>query len=377
MQAKYTRLAKALIGAALGVTLLGSGSAGAKDWKSVTIALDGSYAPWNLTLPGGKLGGFEPELVENLCARAQIQCKLVAQDWDGMIPGLQAGKFDVLMDAISITPDREKIIAFSKPYAATPATFAVSDPKVLPKVAANAPPLKLDADSRSNAPAIESMRKALKGKTIGIQSGTVYTGFINANFKDVASVRVYKTAPERDLDLANGRIDATFDDVTYYTANADKFDALAKVALGKQITAENEVTSAEPLIASQRDAVDKLKTGLVQMKEKLAELKSRRDTLVARQKSAQAQIQVQTAIGSINVLDPTSELSRFEDKVRRQEAYAQGQAEIAASSLDSQFAELESSDQQIEVEARLAALKSGQAPQQLGTTQVTPQIAAQ
>ncbi|HEY4803369.1 MAG TPA: transporter substrate-binding domain-containing protein [Paraburkholderia sp.] len=222
MQAKYTRLAKALIGTALGITLLGGGSAGAKEWKSVTIALDGSYAPWNLTLPGGKLGGFEPELVENLCARAQIQCKLVAQDWDGMIPGLQAGKFDVLMDAISITPDREKIIAFSKPYAATPATFAVSDTKILPKGGANTPPLKLDADSRSNAPAIESMRKALKGKTIGIQSGTVYTGFINANFKDVASVRVYKTAPERDLDLANGRIDATFDDVTYYTANADK-----------------------------------------------------------------------------------------------------------------------------------------------------------
>ena len=222
MQAKYTRLAKALIGTALGITLLGGGSAGAKEWKSVTIALDGSYAPWNLTLPGGKLGGFEPELVENLCARAQIQCKLVAQDWDGMIPGLQAGKFDVLMDAISITPDREKIIAFSKPYAATPATFAVSDTKILPKGGANTPPLKLDADSRSNAPAIESMRKALTGKTIGIQSGTVYTGFINANFKDVASVRVYKTAPERDLDLANGRIDATFDDVTYYTANADK-----------------------------------------------------------------------------------------------------------------------------------------------------------
>ena len=160
-------------------------------------------------------------------------------------------------------------------------------------------------------------------------------------------------------------------------ANADKFDALAKVALGKQITAESEVREAQPLIASQRDAVDKLKTGLAQMKDKLGELKSRRDTLVARQKSAQAQIQVQQAIGSVNVLDPTSELSRFEDKVRHQEAYAQGQAEIAASSLDAQFAELESSDQQIEVEARLAALKSGQGPQQLGTTTVTPQIAAQ
>ncbi|MGU7772942.1 transporter substrate-binding domain-containing protein [Burkholderia sp. MR1-5-21] len=222
MQAKYTRLAKVLIGAAFGATLLGSGSAGAKDWKTVTIALDGSYAPWNLTLPGGKLGGFEPELVENLCVRAQLQCKLVSQDWDGMIPGLQAGKFDVLMDAISITPDREKIIAFSKPYASTPATFAVADTKVLPKSAPAVPGVKLDNDARSNLPAVDAMRKALKGKTIGIQSGTVYTGFINANFKDVASIRVYKTAPERDLDLANGRIDATFDDVTYYTANADK-----------------------------------------------------------------------------------------------------------------------------------------------------------
>ena len=159
-------------------------------------------------------------------------------------------------------------------------------------------------------------------------------------------------------------------------ASADKFDALAKLALGKQITAEEEVKDAEPVIASQRDAVDKLKSGLVSMKDKLSELKTRRDTLVARQKSAQAQIQVQEAIGSINVLDPTSELSRFEDKVRHQEAFAQGQAEIAATSLDAQFAELESSDQQVEVEARLAALKSGAAPQQLGATTVTPQIGA-
>ncbi|OJV57178.1 MAG: hypothetical protein BGO38_04605 [Cellulomonas sp. 73-145] len=159
-------------------------------------------------------------------------------------------------------------------------------------------------------------------------------------------------------------------------ANADKFDALAKVAIGRQITAETEVKEAEPLLASQRDAVDKLKTGLAMMKDKLGQLKSRRDTLVARQKSAQAQRQVQEAIGSINVLDPTSELARFEDRVRHEEAYAQGQAELAASSLDSQFAELESSDSQIEVEARLAALKAGAEPAQLPATPVTPQIAA-
>ncbi|MFP3548756.1 transporter substrate-binding domain-containing protein, partial [Rhizobium sp. SIMBA_035] len=62
----------------------------AKDWTTVTVATEGSYEPWNMTLPGGKLGGFEPELMENVCARIKIKCELVAQDWDGMIPGLQA-----------------------------------------------------------------------------------------------------------------------------------------------------------------------------------------------------------------------------------------------------------------------------------------------
>lgn len=57
----------------------------AKEWKSVTIATEGSYEPWNLTLPGGKLGGFEPELMAVLCQRMNIQCKLVVQNWDGMI----------------------------------------------------------------------------------------------------------------------------------------------------------------------------------------------------------------------------------------------------------------------------------------------------
>jgi octopine/nopaline transport system substrate-binding protein len=221
MKIRSIRVTTLLIGAVLG-TAVAAASVQAKEWKTVTIAVDGSYAPWNLTLPGGKLSGFEPELVANLCERSQLKCNLVTQDWDGMIPGLQAGKFDVLMDAISITPDREKILAFSKPYAATPATFAVADTKVLPKAVPSASPVKLDTDARSSLPAIDTLRKALKGKTIGLQSGTIYTGFVNNNFKDVASIRVYKTAPERDLDLSNGRIDATFDDVTYYTANADK-----------------------------------------------------------------------------------------------------------------------------------------------------------
>ena len=140
-------------------------------------------------------------------------------------------------------------------------------------------------------------------------------------------------------------------------AGADKWDNLAKVALGKQIQFENEVKTEEPALASQREVAERLKTGLAQMKDKLSELKSRRDQLIAREKTAKAQAQVTEALGSINILDPTSELGRFEDRVRQQEALAQGKMELAASSLDAQFAELQTDSSQVEIEARLAALK--------------------
>ena len=143
------------------------------------------------------------------------------------------------------------------------------------------------------------------------------------------------------------------------TTDADKFDNLAKVALGKQISFEQEAKDAEPMIASQNEVVDKLKAGLSGMKDKLSDLKRRRDTLVARAKSAEAQSKVQGAVASINVLDPTSEVARFEEKVRREEARVAGQAELQASSLDAQFEELEDHSVDAEVAARLAALKGG------------------
>ncbi|MEO6116553.1 MAG: PspA/IM30 family protein, partial [Pseudolysinimonas sp.] len=124
-------------------------------------------------------------------------------------------------------------------------------------------------------------------------------------------------------------------------ADADKFDNLAKVALSKQITSENEAKQAEPTIASQSAVVEQLKTGVQQMHDKLGQLISKRDELVARAKTADAQQQVHDAVQSINVLDPTSELGRFEDKVRRSEAQVAGQQELDASSLDSQFESLD------------------------------------
>lgn len=138
---------------------------------------------------------------------------------------------------------------------------------------------------------------------------------------------------------------------------ADRFDHLAKVALGKQISYENDAKTAAPQIASQNEVVEKLKTGLVQMKGKLEDLQSKRDQLVARQKTAEAQAQVHSAVQSIDVLDPTSEVSRFEEKVRRVEAQVAGQAELASSSLDAQFDELEADSDALEIEARLSELK--------------------
>ena len=140
---------------------------------------------------------------------------------------------------------------------------------------------------------------------------------------------------------------------------AAKFDTLAKIALTKQIASEKEAKDA------------KLKTGLDQMRAKLDELKNKRDQLIARAKTAEAQNKVQDAIASINVLDPTSELGRYEEQVRRQEALAMGKSEVAVSSLEAQFAELEDHSQDLEVEARLAALKSGEQPAQIESRDFT------
>ena len=141
-------------------------------------------------------------------------------------------------------------------------------------------------------------------------------------------------------------------------AEAERLDNLARLALGKQIDFEQQVKSQEPLLVSQKEMAEQLKAGLAGMKTKLEDLKVKRDQLVARQKTAQAQNQVQETAAKFNLADPTSELNRFEEKIRKQEALAAGRAELASESLENQFAELEKSGSSVEIEARLAALKN-------------------
>ncbi len=143
------------------------------------------------------------------------------------------------------------------------------------------------------------------------------------------------------------------------TAEADKFDNLAKIALKRQITFEEQVKVFDEQIATQAVLVDKLKDGLNGMRTKREELVQKKDELIARSKMARAQAQVTETMKSVNVMDPTSEVSRFEEKVRHEEAKARGMAEGASSSLDAQFASLDDAADDLEVEARLAALKGG------------------
>jgi phage shock protein A len=143
------------------------------------------------------------------------------------------------------------------------------------------------------------------------------------------------------------------------TAEADRFDELARIAIRRQISFENQVTTFETQIAQQTDLTDRLKDGLNKVRTKREELVQKRDELVSRAKMAAAQRQVQEAVREVSVMDPTSELNRFEERIRREEAMARGMEEVAASSLEEEFAALADDEDEAEVEARLASLKAG------------------
>jgi phage shock protein A len=143
------------------------------------------------------------------------------------------------------------------------------------------------------------------------------------------------------------------------TTEADRFDDLAKIALRRQLSFESQATTLETQVAAQTELAAKLKDGLNKLRVKREELVQKRDELVSRAKMAQAQSQVQESLRSVNVMDPTSEIARYEERVRRQEAQVRGRAEVAASSLDEQFASLEDDADELEIEARLSELKTG------------------
>jgi octopine/nopaline transport system substrate-binding protein len=196
-------------------------TAQAKDWKKVVIATEGAYMPFNGHAPDGKLIGFEIDLGNNLCERMKITCEFVAQDWDGIIPGLTAGKYDAIMDGMSITAKRQEVIDFSRNYSRTPTTFAVEKKGPLANLPDTGTAVSLDDKTAMDA-AVQALTPALKGKVIGVQIATIQADLLNTYFKGIVDIRTYKTTEEHDLDLGAGRVDAVIASTSYFVSTLSK-----------------------------------------------------------------------------------------------------------------------------------------------------------
>ncbi len=182
-------------------------AAQAKDWTHITIATEGAFPPYNMHAPDGTLAGFEIDYAHALCDHMKVKCDIIAQDWDGIIPGLQAGKYDAIMAAMSITPKRQEVLAFAGPYIGAPTTFVISK-DAGGKLPLTGQTIRLD-DPAAAKIALEPLRQALKGKILGVQVSTIQADVATTYLKDVvAEIRTYKTTQEEDLDIQAGRIDA-------------------------------------------------------------------------------------------------------------------------------------------------------------------------
>ncbi|MEJ1975463.1 MAG: transporter substrate-binding domain-containing protein [Acetobacteraceae bacterium] len=203
-----------------------AGPAGAKDWTQVTIATEGAFPPYNLHAADGTLVGYEIDLAANLCPRVHLTCTFVSQDWDGIIPGLQAGKFDAIMSGMSITPKRLQVIDFSLPYANSPTTLAVLTDDPLANLPGTGQRVSLD-DKAATQAAIDAMKPKLKGKVIAVQVATIQADFLNTYLKDAVDIRTYKSNDEQDLDVHAGRADAELGSLSFLRAAQDKGKDLA------------------------------------------------------------------------------------------------------------------------------------------------------
>ncbi|EOU2461294.1 ABC transporter substrate-binding protein [Vibrio navarrensis] len=179
---------KWLLAATLAATAV-SGIAQAKDWKTVRFGIEGAYPPFSWTEADGSLKGFDVDMANALCKEMQVECKIVPQDWDGIIPSLLARKYDAIIAAMSITEERKKKVDFTGKYAQIPNKF-------IAKKGAG-----LDFAS-------------LDGVKIGVQRATTHDKYLTDNYGDKVEIVRYGSFDEAYLDLANGRVAAVLGDAS-------------------------------------------------------------------------------------------------------------------------------------------------------------------
>jgi ABC-type amino acid transport substrate-binding protein len=196
----------------------------AKDWTHVKVGIEGAFPPWNLMDSSGKLAGLDVDLINDLCARAKVDCDLIAGDWSGMIPGLNAGKYDLIM-TLGINEKRNQVVDFTVPYASGVASFLLLKGGTVAGLPKTGERLNLN-DKPAADPIMAKIGEELKGKTVGVVQSTSQEQLINAYYGTDVTVRSYQNSAARDLDLKAGRIDAGFDSGVYATT------ALAKPGNG-------------------------------------------------------------------------------------------------------------------------------------------------
>ena len=188
----------------------------AGDWQEIKIATEGAYPPWNDTDASGNLVGFEIELAQDLCARMNAACKIIPQKWRGILKGLNAGKYDAIMAAMSITEDRKKVASFSRNYAGTPNVFVVRKDHHLASFSSDLKKLTLNDISPVEQAALDAIIKEFGGKIIGVQVATTHAKFADQYMGDHAEIRIYDFQHTIDLELYQGRLDAVIGDFSYW-----------------------------------------------------------------------------------------------------------------------------------------------------------------
>jgi octopine/nopaline transport system substrate-binding protein len=210
-------------------------TAKAEDGPVLRIATEGAFKPWNYTEPNGDLAGFEIDLTHDLCTRMKRTCEIVAQDWDGIIPALNAGKYDAIIAAMSITEERKKAIAFSNPYVGTYHSFLVKQ-DLAKALGAESKPINLDNDSAEAQSAVKTVADAMSGKVIGVQVASTNEAFTKAFLDGKAQVSSYKTIEQIELDYLAGRVDAILGDLTVLQTESKNPDFAGSVIAGPVFT---------------------------------------------------------------------------------------------------------------------------------------------
>ncbi|WP_246672053.1 MULTISPECIES: lysine/arginine/ornithine ABC transporter substrate-binding protein [unclassified Mesorhizobium] len=187
-------------------TIALAGQAHAQDKKSITIATEAAYAPYEYKDAAGKIVGFDIDLGKDLCKRISVECTVIDTAWDGIIPSLTAGKFDAIMGGMDINDEREKVIAFAGPYLQTPVRFIAPKSSPLIKLKTSMDTLTLDDVSPDEHAVLDQLAATLQGKKVGVQVSTTSEAFVR-KFLPTVEVSTYDTADNMVLDLNSGRID--------------------------------------------------------------------------------------------------------------------------------------------------------------------------